>query len=107
MRHTTKLGAAVLASAALIAAGCGSSDDKSSSDSAPTTPAAGNDTSAAATNTAISMKDIQFDPKEDAVKVGQTVTWTNDDSVDHNVTATSGADFKSSDFGQGGTYKFK
>lgn len=53
------------------------------------------------------MKSIQFDPKEDTVKVGQTVTWTNDDSVDHNVTATSGADFKSDDFGNGKTYTFK
>jgi plastocyanin len=114
MTKTTKLGAVVLASAALLAAGCGS-DDNSKSDSGggggaygdgqATTPADSGKASAAGTG--ISMKDIQFAPKDDTVKVGTTVTWTNDDSVDHNVTATEGADFKSDDFGQGGTYKFK
>jgi plastocyanin len=52
------------------------------------------------------MKNIQFAPNDATVKVGTKVTWTNDDSVDHNVTAKSGADFKSSDFGNGGTYTF-
>lgn len=106
MRNTTKLSAAALAAAALLAAGCGSSDDKSSSDSASTTPASGKAAPAAST-TDISMKSIKFDPKEDTVKVGQAVTWTNDDGVDHNVVATKGADFKSDDFGQGKTYTFK
>ena len=45
-------------------------------------------------------------PREQAVKVGQKVTWTNDDGVDHNVTATEGAKFSSDNFGQGGTYSF-
>jgi plastocyanin len=40
------------------------------------------------------------------VKVGETVTWTNDDTVDHNVTAKSGAHFASRAFGSGGTYRF-
>jgi len=53
------------------------------------------------------MKNIQFAPTSVTAKVGQTVKWTNDDSVDHNVTAKSGATFKSSNFGQGGTYSFK
>jgi plastocyanin len=55
---------------------------------------------------AIAMKDIQFSPKQTSVKVGQKVTWTNDDVVDHNVTATSGATFKSKDFGKGGTFSY-
>ncbi len=52
------------------------------------------------------MQNIQFSPKEATVKVGQKVTWTNDDGTDHNVTATGGASFKSKDFGKGGTYSF-
>ena len=52
------------------------------------------------------MQNIAFDPKAVTVKVGQKVTWTNDDSTDHNVTANSGADFKSKDFGSGGTFSF-
>ena len=55
----------------------------------------------------IKMQSIQFAPKTQAVKVGQTVSWVNEDGVDHNVTAQSGATFKSNDFGQGGTYTFK
>jgi plastocyanin len=55
---------------------------------------------------AIKMQNIAFDPKDVTVKVGQKVTWTNDDSVDHNVTADSGADFKSKDFGKGATFEF-
>jgi plastocyanin len=52
------------------------------------------------------MQNIAFDPKAVTVKVGQKVTWTNDDSTDHNVTANSGADFKSDNFGKGGTFSF-
>jgi plastocyanin len=55
---------------------------------------------------AIKMQNIAFDPKAVTVKVGQKITWTNDDSTDHNVTANSGADFKSDNFGQGGTFSF-
>jgi plastocyanin len=55
---------------------------------------------------AIKMQNIAFAPNSTTVKVGQKVTWTNDDTTDHNVTATSGADFKSKDFGNGGTFSF-
>jgi plastocyanin len=90
---------ALLAVAALLA-GCGSSKKKSSSTSPSTPPAASG-------GTAVSMKNIAFAPKSLTVKVGQTVTWTNDDTVTHNVTATSGATFKSSNFGGGGTFSWK
>ena len=55
---------------------------------------------------AIKMQNIAFDPKAVTVKVGQKVTWTNDDSVDHNVTSESARDFKSENFGKGGTFSF-
>jgi plastocyanin len=55
----------------------------------------------------VSMKDLKFHPEQLKVKAGRTVTWTNDDDVDHNVTATSGAKFHSKAFGGGGTYRFK
>jgi plastocyanin len=54
----------------------------------------------------IKMQNIAFSPKSTTVKVGEKVTWTNDDTTDHNVTADSGADFKSKDFGGGGTFSF-
>jgi len=52
------------------------------------------------------MQNIAFDPKDVTVKVGQKVTWTNDDSVDHNVTSQSGETIKSDNFGKGGTFSF-
>jgi plastocyanin len=39
--------------------------------------------------TEVSMADIAFDPAEVTVSAGDTVTWTNDDSVGHDVTADS------------------
>jgi plastocyanin len=86
---------------ALAAAGCGGGDSSSSSSS---TPAASS--SSGGGDVAIKMANIAFDPKDVTVKVGQKITWTNDDSTDHNVTADSGADFKSKDFGKDGTFSF-
>ena len=95
----------LVACLALIGAGCG--DDDSSSDSgstgtessAPASPAKGG-------GVTIDMKNIQFAPKTAEVKVGQKVTWVNQDSVDHDVKAEEGASFQSETFGKGGTYEF-
>jgi plastocyanin len=96
---------ALCAVVALAAAGCGGSDGSSTSSgsSASTSTAAA---SSSGGGVAVKMANIAFDPKAVTVKVGQKVTWTNDDSTDHNVTADSGADFKSDNFGKGGTFSF-
>ena len=91
----------LVASLAMLAAGCGSSSDNgggsSKSSSAP--PPAG--------ATVIKMQNIQFNPKQTTVKVGTPVAWQNDDDVDHNVATTGGpAQFQSDNFGQGGTFTF-
>lgn len=101
---------ALCAIGALAAAGCGSSN-KSSTSSGSSTPAASSSTAAAASSSsgggvAIKMQNIAFDPKDVTVKVGQKVTWTNDDSVDHNVTSQSGESIKSDNFGKGATFSF-
>jgi len=58
---------------------------------------------------AVSMKDIKFKPASLNVAKGTTVTWTNDDSVDHDVTKTGGAGPKFSsgtgNMAKGDTYK--
>ena len=95
---------ALCAVVALAAAGCGSSNDNSGSSSS-STPAASSSSSSGG-GVAIKMQNIAFDPKDVTVKVGQKITWTNGDSTDHNVTADSGADFKSKDFGNGATFDF-
>jgi plastocyanin len=92
---------------ALAAAGCGGSN--SSSTSSGSSSSASTSTAAAASSgggVAIKMQNIAFDPKSVTVKVGQKVTWTNDDTVDHNVTSQSGETIKSDNFGKGGTFSF-
>jgi plastocyanin len=91
---------AVLALTIGVAA-CGGDDDSGGGGSTSTSPAA-----SSGGGVTIKMQNIQFAPKDTTVKVGQKVTWTNDDSTDHNVTADSGADFKSKDFGKGSTFDF-
>ena len=89
---------------ALTAAGCGSSNNSSTSTSSGSTSAAASSSSGG--GVAIKMQNIAFDPKAVTVKVGQKVTWTNDDQVDHNVTSQSGETIKSQNFGKGGTFSF-
>jgi plastocyanin len=91
---------AVLALALGVAA-CGGGDDNGGGSTSTSSSA-----SSGGGGVAIKMENIQFAPKETTVKVGDKVTWTNDDTTDHNVTADSGADFKSEDFGSGGTFEF-
>jgi plastocyanin len=55
----------------------------------------------------IHMKDTQFDPKAASAKTGDTVCWVNDDGVDHNAVANSGASFNSALFGKGKTFSAK
>jgi plastocyanin len=94
----------LLAVIAALAAGCGGSDSGGSSS---TSTASSKPASSGGGAVTVSMKNIQFAPKDVTVKKGQTITWRNDDTVDHNVTATSGASFKSDNFGNGGSFKFK
>jgi plastocyanin len=105
----TRIICALFATSALAVAGCGSSDNKGSG-SGYSAPAADQTTSSASTGggtVAIDMKNIAFEPKQVTVKVGQTVKWENYDTVDHNVTATAGEEFKSDNFGKGGEYSYK
>jgi amicyanin len=62
----------------------------------------------AVTATAVDIKEYAFTPETIKVKVGETVTWTNQDSVQHNVAAdTPSADAPDGPLiGKGETYKF-
>jgi plastocyanin len=86
---------------ALAVAGCGGDDNGSDGGSGTTTQS-----SSAGGGVEVKLQNIQFSPKETTVKVGQKVTWVNEDSTDHDVTADSGADFKSDTFGNGATFEF-
>lgn len=100
--------AVALALCGAVVAGCGSDSSSSDSTSTPAVAPAKTDAAAPAAtgSVAISMKDIAFDPKVASAKVGQKIVWTNDDDVQHNVVADSGADFKSDVFGKGGTFEY-
>jgi plastocyanin len=52
----------------------------------------------------IVMRDIKFDPENATAKVGQEICWPNEDTIDHNAVAESGADFESDLYGQGETF---
>jgi plastocyanin len=105
--NMTRILLALCAVVALAAAGCGGSNSSSTS----TASSSGASTSTAAASSSgggvtIKMQNIAFDPKAVTVKFGQKVTWTNEDTVDHNVTSQSGETIKSDNFGKGGTFSF-
>ena len=102
-----------------LAAGCGGGNEGDGGGQAPPAATQATEREGAGTDTAartaeeaaggeveIKMRNIAFDPKDATVRVGQPVKWKNEDAVDHNAVATSGASFKSTDFGKGGTYEF-
>lgn len=97
------------AALALAVAGCGSDSSSSSSGAATTaaTAAPAADTPAGSGGTVtVEMKNIQYSPKDVSVNVGQTVKWVDLDSVEHDVVADKGADFKSDVFGRDGTFEW-
>ena len=90
-----------------LAAGCGSDDEEEPAQQPAQEP---KQEAPAAEGAAVSMKDITFKPDAINVKKGEAVTWTNDDSVGHDVTKKGGpgAEFKSGDPGgmqAGDTFK--
>jgi len=94
--------------AAALLAGCGDDDEQSS---APPPPAATQEdegsSGAQGEVVAVAMQDIAFKPDTSAVKLGQTVTWTNREDVQHNVVSEEGEKFKSELFGEGGTFSYE
>lgn len=108
------LGVAAVGVLGLTVAGCGGGDSSSSDTTADTGATSGEGAAKDSTATAptkgttlpIAMKDIQFVPKVAVARVGQKVTWTNADDVQHDVRALKGAKFQSPLFGKGGSYSF-
>jgi plastocyanin len=83
---------ALVAALALAAVGCGSSKKSSTTTSgAASAPAASTGGGASSGKTAnVTMKNIAFNPATITVAKGTTVVWTNDDSVNHDVTKSGG-----------------
>jgi plastocyanin len=94
----------LLLAVALLPAGCGGS---ATTTGAPTTASQTTATTGTAGGggTTVTMKQFAFNPASVTVKVGDTVTWENQDGVAHDVIAADGS-FKSAEFGQGKTFSF-
>lgn len=89
----------LLAALALALSGCGGGSSGSSAGGGATTTADG--------AVVIHMKNIQFQPKTLTVKVGQKVTWVNDDVVQHDVQSQSGPEqIDSPLYGNGKSWSF-
>ena len=55
--------------------------------------------------TAVTIQSYTFTPSEISIKVGETVTWTNLDSVAHNIVADDGS-WGSSQLNKGDKFSF-
>ena len=103
-------GVAVLVAAVFVVAGAAWSnkyDDSSTvtagGSGAATSDSTGTNVGSAAGKEAVTIKNFAFAPPEIDVKVGQTVTWTNQDSTGHTVTADDGS-FDSKELPNGQTF---
>jgi len=100
----------LLVSAAAFA-GCGGSaapsDTAADTAAAPSEAPEGQEGSTEGASVEVKMQNTAFDPADVTAKVGDTIEWENYDDFDHNVVADSGADFKSDNFGKGGTFEWK
>jgi plastocyanin len=108
-----------------FAAGCGSSKSSTTtSGTTATTSTSGTVKSGLTTNAKINYAsppanapvksglvkidyhEISIEPDTLKVKVGSTIEWVNQDSIEHNVTSASGpSKFASKEFGEGGTFR--
>lgn len=87
----TRTMAAVLATLALLAAGCGGGGDEGVADrpvteDQPEEPTA-DQTSPDEAGDRVVVQGFRFQPATLAVPVGTTVTWVNEDDIDHTATA--------------------
>lgn len=65
-------------------------------------------TASAAANASVAIQNFAYSPQVVTITVGSSVTWTNDDGVDHTVTSLSGpAAFDSGQIAGGGTYSHR
>ena len=97
--------------ALVVVAGCGgSASAPPATGGSSTTPSGGSaapsdgGSASGGTGTAVTISNFTFTPADVTVKAGESVTWTNNDSVAHTVT---GAAFDSGQMAPGATYTHK
>ena len=97
---------ALLLTVALAGCGGGPSDDTPQGEAV--NPGVQEDSTNPNGRNTVVMKNIEFSPKELKVKVGQTVTWVNQETIEHDVAAQE-ADppLKSQLFGKDDKFTYK
>ena len=93
---------------ALPLAGCAGTGSVAGTTAKETTAATAAETTAAVTTPAkneISIQGNAFNPNNLSIKIGDTVTWINNDSYAHTVTALKG-EFESGNMAGGGKFSF-
>ena len=95
----------------LVVAGCGDDDDDDGGGAQTTEQPAedsggGGDDATAGGGGEVVMKGIKFVPPKITVAAGDTVTWTNEDTVGHDVTGDSFSSGDSGGLQNGDTFKF-
>ena len=94
-----------------LGAGCGGDDDEDTGASGATQQAPA-ETQAATTEAPsgegieVKIKDFAFDPQKVDAKVGEKITWVNEDDAPHNAVQQNGSDLKTSTFEKGGSDSF-
>jgi plastocyanin len=102
----------------LVVAGCGDDDDGGdgggggggAATEEPPAETDGGGGGGGGGGTQVSMQNIQFEPADATINAGETVTWTNDEAVPHDVDGSGpGGNFSSGPEGgmmEGDTYEF-
>lgn len=82
--------------------------DMPTQDSQSQAPSESDQSAASRETDEVTISDFAFGPKQISIKVGTTVTWTNQDSVEHNVKMENGSsDGPSSELlGKGESYSY-
>jgi plastocyanin len=114
LKPAPMLVAGILALTLAVAAGCGSSSSSSSSSTTTSAPAASSTTGTKGATATVTIKGFAFAPHVLTVTAGTTVTWTNNDTVPHNVISANGigvnaattSTFVSSTMNPGGTFSY-
>ena len=96
----------IMLTLSLLVAACGNGG--SSDTTATAAPSSGSSTTASAgggSEVEVIMTNRSYDPETVTIKVGDTVTWVNEDAPQHDVVADNG-EFKSDLFDEGQTFSF-
>jgi len=102
-----RLIAALLVGSAMSIAACGGGDASTPESAGASTPAASTTPApSGAKAEAVAIEGFAFAPSTIRAKVGQKITWTNDDAAAHTVTAKSGGELDSGNLAQGASFSF-